>query len=252
MRASAPKQLLATVAAFCRKMMDGTFKQTAGIMDLHSDFTQRVLIHSAEMPWQRSPSAGVNRRMLDRIGGEVARATTIVRFAPGHSFSAHTHGGGEEYIVLEGVFQDEHGDYPSGTYVRNPPTSRHTPRSDAGCTILVKLWQFDADDRNQFSKDMAEGLVSVGDGLRSAELHRDAREAVSYFDIDPDAELHVDAPGGIEVYVLSGSLVESGDHLRHGSWLRLPEGQVFAGAADDEGATLWMKTGHLRFVAAPA
>lgn len=252
MRASAPKQLHAMVAAFCRKMMDGTFKQTAGIMEFHSNFSQRVLIHSAEMPWQHSPSAGVDRRMLDRIGGEVARATTIVRFAPGHSFSAHTHGGGEEYVVLDGVFQDEHGDYPTGTYVRNPPTSRHTPRSDAGCTILVKLWQFDPDDRSQFSKDMAEGLVSVGDGVRSTELHSDAREVVSYFELDPGAALQVDAPGGIEVYVLSGSLMESDDDLRQGSWLRLPEERPFAAAAGDDGAKLWMKTGHLRFVAAPS
>jgi hypothetical protein len=81
-------------------------KQAAGYMELHSDFSQRIVVHSAGMPWQSSPSAGVDRRMLDRIGGEVARATTIVRFAPGHSFSAHTHGGGEEYVVLDGVFQD--------------------------------------------------------------------------------------------------------------------------------------------------
>lgn len=221
-------------------------------MELQSDFSQRVLIHSDEMPWQHSPSAGVDRRMLDRIGGDVARATTIVRFAPGHSFSPHTHGGGEEYIVLDGIFQDEHGDYLTGTYVRNPPTSQHTPRSDAGCTILVKLWQFDPGDRNQFNKDMAEGLVSVGGGVRSAELHRDAREVVSYFDLDPGAALEVDEPGGIEVMMLSGSLMESGEGLREGSWLRLPDGHAFAGAAGDDGAKLWMKTGHLRFVAAPA
>jgi hypothetical protein len=221
-------------------------------MELHSDFSQRILLHTAEMPWQQSPSAGVDRRMLDRIGGEVARATTIVRFAPGHSFSPHTHGGGEEYVVLDGVFQDEHGDYPTGTYVRNPPTSRHTPRSDAGCTILVKLWQFDPGDRNQFSKDMAEGLVSVGGGVQSAELHRDAREVVNYFELDPGAALHVNAPGGIEVFVLNGSLMESGEGVRQGSWLRLPDGHAFAGAAGDDGAKLWMKTGHLRFVAAPA
>jgi anti-sigma factor ChrR (cupin superfamily) len=219
-------------------------------MELHSDFSQRILVHSAEMPWQESPSAGVDRRMLDRIGGEVARATTIVRFAPGHSFSAHTHGGGEEYVVLDGVFQDEHGDYPTGTYVRNPPTSRHTPRSDAGCTIFVKLWQFDPDDRNQFRKEMAEGLVPAGDGVRRADLHRDGREIVSYLEADPGASVQVDAPGGIEVLVLNGSITETGDELRQGSWLRLAEGQPFAGVAGDDGAKLWMKTGHLRLVAA--
>ncbi|MFZ1469595.1 MAG: cupin domain-containing protein [Paracoccaceae bacterium] len=220
-------------------------------MDLNSDFSHRILVHSTDMPWQRSPSAGVDRRMLDRIGGEVARATTIVRFAPGHSFSAHTHGGGEEYIVLDGVFQDEHGDYPVGTYVRNPPTSRHTPRSDAGCTIFVKLWQFDPEDRHQFRKDMTQGLAPAGNDVRRAELHRDGRETVSYYEVGPEASLQVDAPGGIEALVLKGSLTERGDDLLEGSWLRLPEGQPFAGVAGKAGAKLWMKTGHLRHVAAP-
>jgi hypothetical protein len=61
--------------------------------------------------------------MLDRIGDEVARATSIVRYAPASHFSPHVHDGGEEFLVLEGTFQDEHGDYPVGSYVRNPPTS---------------------------------------------------------------------------------------------------------------------------------
>ena len=221
-------------------------------MELHSDFSQRVLVHSADRPWQHSPSAGVDRRMLERIGEEVARATTIVRFAPGHSFSPHTHSGGEEYVVLEGVFQDEHGDYPAGNYVRNPPTSRHTPRSDAGCTILVKLWQFDPDDRTQFSKDMSEGLAPFSDGVRSAVLHRDARETVRNFELDPGAALQVDELGGIEVFVLSGELMEGGESLRQGSWLRLPEKQIFAAQAGQGGAKLWMKTGHLRFVTTPS
>ena len=108
-------------------------------MELNADFDARVLVHADDVPWQASPMKGVDRRMLDRIGGEVARATTIVRYAPESRFSAHVHAGGEEYIVLDGVFQDEYGDFPTGTYVRNPPTSSHTPGSAPGCTIFVKL-----------------------------------------------------------------------------------------------------------------
>jgi anti-sigma factor ChrR (cupin superfamily) len=125
-------------------------------MDLNADFSQRVVVHSDQLTWQTSPMPDVDRRMLDRIGGEVARATTIVRYAPNSHFSAHTHTGGEEFIVLDGIFQDEHGDYPEETYVRNPPTSSHTPGSEQGCTILVKLWQFDMDDRTQFRKTMVD------------------------------------------------------------------------------------------------
>src|SRR5258708_22503350 len=118
-------------------------------MELNADFSQRVIVHAARLSWVPSPIPGVDRRMLDRIGDEVARATSIVRYAPGSQFSPHTHGGGEEFLVLDGVFQDEHGDFPAGTYVRNPPTSRHTPRSAPGCTLFAKLWQFDLSHRTQ-------------------------------------------------------------------------------------------------------
>ena len=101
-------------------------------MNLNSDFGARAAVHAARLDWTPSPIPGVDRRMLDRIGDEVARATSIVRYAPHSHFSAHSHGGGEEFLVLDGVFQDEHGDYPAGTYVRNPPTSRHTLRFRAG------------------------------------------------------------------------------------------------------------------------
>jgi len=111
-------------------------------MKINADFNQRVVVHSANMDWIDSPMAGVSRRPLDRVGGEVARATSIVRYAPNGKFSPHVHTGGEEFVVLEGVFQDEHGDYPKDSYIRNPPQSSHTPGSKDGCVIFVKLWQF--------------------------------------------------------------------------------------------------------------
>jgi|SRR4051794_7629739 len=107
-------------------------------MNLNADFTKRTVVHAATLDWKASPMPGVDRRMLDRIGDEVARATTIVRYAPQSRFSPHVHGGGEEFFVLEGVFQDEQGDFPAGSYVRNPPQSHHTPGSKPGCTIFVK------------------------------------------------------------------------------------------------------------------
>src|SRR5918995_6414183 len=118
-------------------------------MKINADLRQRAVVHSDELPWVDSPLPGVQRRMLERDGEEVARATSIVRYAPDSHFSAHTHGGGEEFLVLDGVFQDEHGDYPAGSYVRNPPTTRHTPGSEPGCVIFVKLWQFDPTDRTE-------------------------------------------------------------------------------------------------------
>ncbi|OAN79172.1 cupin [Jannaschia sp. EhC01] len=214
-------------------------------MDLNADFSQRVVVHSDQLDWVASPMPGVDRRMLDRIGGEVARATSIVRYAPGSQFSAHTHTGGEEFIVLEGVFQDEHGDYPAGTYVRNPPTTSHTPGSAEGCTIFVKLWQFDMDDRTQFRLDMA----AQGD---HAELHRDAFEEVTYHRLAPGAVLADEATGGAELLVLEGRVTEACDTLAKGGWLRVPDGELVKAVAGPEGAVVWMKTGHVIHAKPPA
>ena len=146
-------------------------------MEINSDFSRRAVVHAARLSWVPSPMAGVERRMLDRIGGEVARATSIVRYAPGSHFSPHTHGGGEEFLVLDGVFQDEHGDFPAGSYVRNPPTSRHTPSSATGCVLFVKLWQFDPVDRTEVNVNtagMAYAAAASRRGVELVTLFRDA------------------------------------------------------------------------------
>lgn len=220
-------------------------------MELNADFKARVVVHSGQLDWVASPMPGVDRRMLDRIGDEVARATSIVRYAPGSSFSEHTHTGGEEFIVLDGVFQDEHGDFPEGTYVRNPPTTAHTPGSEPGCTIFVKLWQFDMADRTQFRKTMAEELDAPVNGVATAQLHADARETVTYSHLDANATLERDDAGGIEVLVIAGTVAEGGDTLGKGAWLRLPEGMPLSATAGPEGAKLWIKSGHLPFAKAP-
>ena len=194
---------------------------------------------------------GVDRRMLDRIGDEVARATTIVRYAPGSQFSEHTHTGGEEFIVLDGVFQDEPGDFPAGTSVRNPPTSAHTPGSDEGCTIFVKLWQFDMDDRTQFRKTMADELAAPVNGVATAQLHQDRWERVTYHELAPHAVLDMKDTGGVELFVLAGSIQEGTDILNTGGWLRLPSGQPLSAQAGERGAKLWIKTGHLVHAKAP-
>lgn len=111
-------------------------------MRINDDLTVPVFVHGARLPWTSSPAPGVDRRMLYRVGDEVARATSIVRYAPGSKFPRHAHDGGEEILVLEGIFQDEHGDYPAGTYFRNPPGTSHMPAASGGCSLFVRLWQF--------------------------------------------------------------------------------------------------------------
>lgn len=216
-------------------------------MNLNANFEERVMIHSDQVEWKASPMPGVDRRMLDRIGDEVARATTIVRYAPNSKFLSHTHTGGEEFIVIDGVFQDEHGDFPVGTYVRNPPTSSHTPGSDIGCTIFVKLWQFDMEDRNQITIDMNKE-AALSDHV---ELFKDVRESVSFRTWQADEKIELELPGGGEFLVLEGGFSEGGDELRKHSWLRLPVGSKLDAKVGSDGAKVWMKLGHLPHAKAP-
>ncbi|WP_413467422.1 cupin domain-containing protein [Pleurocapsa sp. FMAR1] len=223
-------------------------------MELNSDFTKRVVLHGEQLPWQPSPMAGVERRMLDRIGEEVARATSIVRYAPHSKFSSHIHGGGEEFIVLEGVFQDEQGNYPAGSYIRNPPQSNHTPGSEPGCTIFVKLWQFDLQDRTSVRIDVHQ-MSAISDpqrpGVLVTPLFKDKREEVRIEEWQTDTEVVIDAPNGAELFVLEGSISEGKDNFHPQSWLRVPINSQIVAKAGANGAKVWLKTGHLPFVSAP-
>lgn len=223
-------------------------------MEINADFDRAVGVHSEAIEWLASPMQGVDRRMLDRVGGEVARATSIVRYAKGSSFPEHTHSGGEEFLVLEGVFQDEHGDYPVGSYVRNPVGTHHVPRSEPGCTIFVKLWQFDPDDQEQLVIDLQKiELADVADrnGVRHAVLAKRDYETVVVEHWQPEAANALEADGGFEILVLEGSLTVKGENFAKHDWLRFPSGEKALLSAGGEGARLWIKRGHLAQITAP-
>jgi len=223
-------------------------------MDVNANFDQRVVVHSEQIDWVDSPIAGVQRRMLDRIGDEVARATSIVKYDPGSQFSPHVHTGGEEFIVLDGVFQDEHGDFPAGSYIRNPPQSRHTPGSEPGCVIFVKLWQFDPADRVhvRMRYDHMGSLASHDrPGVLITPLYEDDRETVQLERWSAGTQVSMGVPEGGEYLVLDGGFNESGDQLIKHSWLRLPIGGHLNAVAGAAGAKVWVKTRHLRDVAPP-
>lgn len=223
-------------------------------MNINDDFSNPASAHPETMQWVASPMAGVDRKMLDRIGEEVARATSIVRYAPGSHFSEHTHSGGEEFIVLDGTFQDEHGDYPAGTYVRNPIGTRHVPRSDKGCTIFVKLWQFAADDQRQCAIDLGNlelDAVTEAPGVERAIIHQHPSETVAIECWARNAVRTLGNPHGAELLILDGTLEWKGEsYARHG-WLRLPGGEDAQLKAGADGVRIWIKTGHLAHVSAP-
>ena len=223
-------------------------------MNLHADMNHKAVVHAAQLDWLASPIAGVERRMLHRLGDEVAQATSIVRYAPGSQFSAHTHSGGEEFLVLEGVFQDEHGDYPAGSYIRNPPLSRHIPGSKAGCTIFVKLWQFDPRDRSHVIVH-TEQLARVTDaqrlGVRVSPLFMDTHEDVRLEEWAPHTLIELALPKGGEFLVLQGDFSEGGERFATQSWLRLPPGSHLSGQTGAQGAKVWVKLHHLRDMPTP-
>jgi anti-sigma factor ChrR (cupin superfamily) len=218
-------------------------------MKIAANFSKREITHSTTLPWIPSPMAGVERRMLERVGEEVARASSIVRYAPESKFSSHIHTGGEEFIVLEGVFQDEHGDYPVGSYIRNPPQSSHTPSSKIGCVIMVKLWQFQPEDRTHVQLQMNKmGKVELPNcqGVKITPLYKDNIEEVSLYHLTSNAKLNLSPKGGSEIFVLEGDVTEQQDELYRHSWARLPINEPINITAGTNGAKVWIKTGHLK------
>ena len=127
----------------------------------------------------------------------------------------------------------------------------HTPGAAEGCTIFVKLWQFDPDDRTQFRIDMNTDLANARDGIGSKTLHSDARETVRAIALSPNTTLQETPTGGAEILMLLGDAQEGGEALNAGAWLRLPQGSALEITAGDSGAKFWIKTGHLPFAAAP-
>jgi len=206
---------------------------------INDDLMLPVIVHGARMGGTASPSPGVDRRMLFRVGGEVARATSIVRYAPGSAFPPHVHAGGEEILVLEGTFQDEHGDYPAGSYFRNPPGSSHAPASQDGCTIFVRLWQFREGDMQHVVRrpeTMAMGGMT---------LFNDGHEQVRLESFASHAAVRIANPRGLEILVLAGSMPIGNDRVESQTWLRLPAGIDFKGTAGPDGLKLWLKDGPL-------
>ena len=216
---------------------------------INADFASRVVVATGELPWVPSPQAGVERRMLDRVGGEVARATSLVRYAPESIFPEHSHALGEEFLVLDGIFSDEHGDYPAGTYIRNPPGSKHSPRSAPGCIIFVKLRQMQPEERRRVVIDTSAAAWQSGDadGHARIVLHSagDGGEIVTMERLDAGAGLPAyDCPGGEELFLLSGDLTDEAGSYEACTWMRIPAGSRHR-LKSDAGAVYWVKRGHL-------
>ncbi|MGK3189215.1 cupin domain-containing protein [Enterobacter soli] len=217
-------------------------------MLVNHDFTQRASLRLADYQWVRSPQTGVERVMLDRIGEEKARATSIVRYSPESYFPEHQHPDGEEILVLSGVFSEGSRDYPAGWYLRNPDGSSHSPSSREGATIFVKLRQMRHED-SEFVRINTRDPSTWKEIPRGAvcPLFQGVFENVSLQRLDAAHSIHIEVEtGGAEILVLNGELVEESTTLSAGSWLRVPVQDSGIFTAGREGAVFYLKTGHLR------
>ncbi len=202
--------------------------------NLRTDLSQAAVLDLETIPWESSPAAAVERKKLEREFAEAGRTTSLVRYGPGASFSEHTHGGGEEFLVLEGVFQDQHGNYPAGSYVRNPIGSSHVPFSESGCLIFVKLCQM----RQEQDLQLVESLSQTE---TEQLLYQDSYEKVSMLRLPMDRTLQL---AGKEVLVVEGMLRTQGKNYPSYSWLRFPS-QQSTFAVSLATTTLWIKEKHL-------
>ncbi|MEL7401102.1 MAG: cupin domain-containing protein, partial [Pseudomonadota bacterium] len=191
---------------------------------LNLDFSQRVVINSNELEWSQSPMPGVLLKRLARQEAERGHATSIVKYLPGSRFSAHPHPQGEEIFVLDGVFSDETGDYPAGSYIRNPEGFEHAPFSEQGCTLFVKLHQFQPGDSQTVRADTrnAEFRPGIG-GLQVLPLHDFQGEstALVFWPAGERFQPHTHF-GGEEILVISGEFIDEHGRYPAGSWIRSP------------------------------
>lgn len=221
-------------------------------MLINADFTRRATLAPEHYQWVSSPQSGVERVMLDRVGAEKARATSIVRYAPNSYFPHHLHPGGEEILVLSGTFSADNIDYPAGWYLRNPPNSGHQPYSDEGAVIFVKLWQMPAAETRYVAIDTNDAANWQTQGKRDiCHLFSNADEQVSLQRLNANEILFTEAvKGGVEILVLDGELIDSelADDAKtytRGGWIRLPVAAITQIKAGAKGAKVYLKTGHL-------
>ena len=220
---------------------------------INGDLSARAVADTAAMAWATSPDGTVWRKRVHLVGApESGQVTSLVRYEPNASFPAHDHPDGEEILVLDGVFSDEHGDWPAGTYLLNPEGFRHAPFSKPGCILFVKLRQFPGADREHHVIDThaLDWQPTAIAGIACKPLYNQA----GYTD---DMRLERweagAAPGrvtheeGAEWLVLDGEIADDDGVYRQGSWLRFPAGAMHQPRALTD-CRLYVKRGGLAYL----
>ena len=219
------------------------------LADINADLNQQVVIDTANMEWQPSPSGTVWRKPLYREGGEFGPVTSIVKYDAGGKFRTHSHPQGEEIFVLEGEFCDDHGRYPAGTYLLNPDGTQHAPYSDQGCILLVRLRQYDGEDRKQVLINTNETSWHQGmvEGLTVLPLYSqmDYPENMALVRWQPETYFPQHThPGGEEIFVIEGTFEDDHGVYPQGTWIRSPHMSIHR-PYSKEGCLIYVRVGGL-------
>jgi len=194
---------------------------------IHGDLAVRVVVRTNSMPWSASPSSTVWRKRLHRVGPtESGQVTSVVRYQEESQFPPHDHPDGEEILVLSGVFSDEHGDWPAGSYLLNPEGFRHAPYSRNGCLLFVKLRQFPGMDRRHVAVSThTMSWEPLGGGRERKVLYAQPgyqdTARLERWSADPALEELVYTRGA-ELFVLEGSFEDEHGRYDAHTWMRLP------------------------------
>ena len=217
-------------------------------MKTENDSGSLVVIENSNTEWTSSPESGVESKRFERSGeGNSTRATSIVKFPADRQFAPHTHFGGEEFLVLDGVFSDGTGNFPQGFYVRNPVGSSHSPWSQPGAIIFAKIGQFDSRDPNYVRLDTkgADWQNYPEQGMKVLLLHQFEDECTFLVSLDSG---HVFPQsgfvGGLEIFVVSGQLTVSDNDMMTHDWMRSAHEEDIR-ITSRERAVFYLKTGHL-------
>lgn len=215
---------------------------------INGNLQVRAMVDTNQLQWTASPSGTVWRKRVHLVGpAEAGQVTSVVRYEANSKFPSHDHPEGEEIFVLSGVFSDEHGDWPAGTYLLNPEGFRHAPFSRPGCVLFVKLRQFPGLDRQHVATDTT-ALAWASTSTPGVEQKR----LYAQPDFADTMRLERWAPGtragerrakaGLEYYVLEGELTDAEGTYPAGTWLRLPPGSVHE-PHSQPGCTVYIKAG---------
>ena len=210
------------------------------------DFNKAVVVTPQDQQWVSSPAEGVSRVHLERVAAESGHTTSLVTLEPGSRFPQHGHPLGEELFVLSGTFSDEFGDYPMGSYIRNPPGSRHSPFTRDGCKLFVKLDQFLPEDTARVVVCPEDHHWQNGIGnLVVLSLHefQTRHTALVYWPENESFQPHRHW-GGEEIYVISGEFIDEHGRYPAGTWIRSPHLSTHFPYVEEETLIL-VKTGHL-------